>query len=135
MISLTAEHALRAVVHLATHPGGALTVEVIAHGTGVPAGSLAKILQQLCRAGLASSQRGPNGGFTLLRSPQTLTLLEVILASSGTRPAGRPSPDARDALGRHLDDTRAQIEAAYHTTTIARFLHEEVVATAATPLA
>lgn len=124
MISLTAEHALRAVVYLASHPGASCTVDCIAKHTGIPAGSLAKVLQQLSRAGLVSSQRGPNGGFVLTRTPQSLTFMDVIVAADGQTSERHP-PVPRDALGRHLRDTRAQVEAVYRSTTIAQFLHEQ----------
>lgn len=129
MISLTAEHALRAVVYLASHSGCCSTVDCIAKHAGIPAGSLAKVLQQLSRAGLVSSQRGPNGGFQLTRSPQALSFMDVIIAADGQRPSGRLGVAPRDALGRRLEDTRAQVEAAYRSTTIAQFLREEGAAT------
>jgi Rrf2 family transcriptional regulator, nitric oxide-sensitive transcriptional repressor len=122
MISLTAEHALRAVVYLAAHPGDCCTVDCIAKHTIVPAGSLAKVLQQLNKAGLVSSQRGPNGGFVLTRSPTTLTFMDVIVAADG-QVANRHVP--RDALGRRLEDARQQIEATYRATTIAQFLRDQ----------
>lgn len=124
MISLTAEHALRAVVYLASHPGNCCTVDCIAKHTGIPAGSLAKVLQQLSKAGLVSSQRGPNGGFVLTRSPTTLTFMDVIIAADGQVSERHPAVP-RDALGRRLKDTRAQVEATYRATTIAQFLREE----------
>ncbi len=133
MISLTAEHALRSVVYLAGHPGNSYTVDHIAHDTGIPAGSLAKVLQQLCRAGLVSSQRGPHGGFVLTREPHTLTFMEIILAADGPRLSERLNAIPRDALGRRLDDSRAQVLATYRATTIAQFLREQEATVAAAP--
>ena len=102
MISLTAEHALRAVVFLAGHPGGCCTVDCIAQHSGMPAGSLAKVMQQLSRAGLVSSQRGPHGGFVLTRSPEVLTFMEIIAAVDAPRPPGRLNSMPSDALSRLL---------------------------------
>jgi Rrf2 family transcriptional regulator, nitric oxide-sensitive transcriptional repressor len=124
MISLTAEHALRAVVFLAGHPGGCCTVDCIAQNSGIPAGSLAKVMQQLSRAGLVISQRGPHGGFVLTRSPEAMTFMEVIAAVDAPRPTGRLNSMPSDALSRRLDATRAQIEATYRATTVAQFLLE-----------
>jgi Rrf2 family protein len=124
MISLTAEHALRAVVYLAKHPGVSATVDCIAKHTGIPAGSLAKVLQQLNRTGLVSSQRGPNGGFLLTRSPESLTFMDVVVAADGHASHRHPEVP-RDALGRHLKETRLQAEASYRATTIAQFLREQ----------
>ncbi len=80
MLSQTAEYALRAVVYLAQHPGEPTTVEQIARYTQVPVGYLAKILQQLARAGLTSAQRGLHGGHTLTRPPSQITLLDPVMA-------------------------------------------------------
>ncbi len=80
MISQTTEYALRAVVWLAANPEKPLTAHQIAGVTRVPAGYLAKVLQGLSRAGLLHSQRGLGGGFTLARSPASLTMWEVVQA-------------------------------------------------------
>ncbi|MBK9120863.1 MAG: Rrf2 family transcriptional regulator [Phycisphaerales bacterium] len=55
----------------------------IAEACAVPAGHLLKILQQLVRAQVLSSERGPAGGFSLRRAPSEITLLEVIEAIDG----------------------------------------------------
>ena len=66
MISQTAEYALRAMVFLAMRESAA-TNEQIAQVTKVPPGYLSKILQQLGKAKLVSSQRGLGGGFVLFK--------------------------------------------------------------------
>ena len=80
MLSQTAEYALRAILFLADHEGDLLAIPRIAKGTNVPAGYLSKVLQSLRRAGLVESQRGKKGGFMLQRSPEDITLQEVISA-------------------------------------------------------
>jgi Rrf2 family protein len=79
MISQTAEYALRAVVFLAGQDGPRTTLE-ISKATLVPAGYLAKVMQSLGRAGVVRSQRGLNGGFTLVRDPSELSILAVVNA-------------------------------------------------------
>jgi DNA-binding IscR family transcriptional regulator len=81
-------------------------------------------MQQLSRAGLVISQRGPHGGFVLTRSPEAMTFMEVIAAVDAPRPTGRLNSMPSDALSRRLDATRAQIEATYRATTVAQFLLE-----------
>ena len=78
MISQTAEYALRAIVYLADHANEAHTAEAIARGTKVPVGYLAKIMQNLSRSGLVSSQRGLYGGFTLKQPATELTVYDVV---------------------------------------------------------
>jgi len=80
MISQTAEYALRAAACLAREPELRLTTPQIAERTQVPAGYLSKVLQALGRGGLVRSQRGLGGGFELTRSPEDISVLEVINA-------------------------------------------------------
>jgi Rrf2 family protein len=51
---------------------------------GIPQEALAKILQQLVRRGLLTSQHGTNGGYVLARDPRKISALEVIQAIEGT---------------------------------------------------
>lgn len=78
MISQTAEYALRAIVYLAGQDQVPRTTAEIAETTQVPVGYLAKVMQNLSRAGLVSSQRGLGGGFTLADPPGKLTVLAIV---------------------------------------------------------
>jgi Rrf2 family protein len=49
----------------------------------IPDQFLSKIAQQLARAGIIEIQQGPKGGLRLLKSPQDISLLEVIEAVIG----------------------------------------------------
>ena len=124
MISQTAEYALRAIVYLADHPQQAHTADLIAQGTKVPVGYLAKVLQMLTRARLVTSQRGLRGGFTLARDAATLSVLEVIQAIEPvsrihTCPLGINEHGSNLCpLHRHLDGCMAQIEATFKDLTI-----------------
>ena len=80
MFSQTVEYALRIVVWLASQGGEPRTTQQIAKATKIPAGYLAKVLQNLGRARLVDSQRGIGGGFTLAASPDELTPLDIINA-------------------------------------------------------
>ncbi len=80
MFSNTAEYALRAIVFLAADPAKPATALEIAAATKVSSGYLAKVLQNLGRAGLVIAQRGPTGGFTLARTPDKISVLDVVNA-------------------------------------------------------
>jgi Rrf2 family protein len=80
MISQTAEYALRAVVFLAGRDHEPCTAQVIAEATKVPSGYLSKIMQSLARDGVVTSRRGLHGGFTLVLSPQALSVHDVLEA-------------------------------------------------------
>jgi Rrf2 family transcriptional regulator, nitric oxide-sensitive transcriptional repressor len=116
MISSTAEYALRAMVYLATHREKAETAQVIAENTKVPAGYMSKVLQDLARAEIVNSQRGPHGGFTLARSADDITILDVMNAVDPikrirTCPLALPEHGTRlCSLHQRLDDAIAHIE-------------------------
>jgi Rrf2 family protein len=130
VISLTAEYALRAMLHLATHDAqdAAHTVGQIAAETQVPAGYLAKVLQSLSRAGLIKSQRGLGGGFRLVKPASDTTIYEVVQAVDPLQRI-RECPLGLKAHGtnlcplhRRLDDAMALIEEQFRATTIAELL-------------
>jgi Rrf2 family protein len=83
-ISVRCEYACRAVLELALQDAHApVTVETIAAKRGIPEKFLVQILIQLKRAGLVGSVRGSRGGYLLARSPQDITLLEILEAVDG----------------------------------------------------
>ena len=51
--------------------------------TGIPAPTVAKLMGQLGRAGLLSSQRGVSGGFTLARDSADISLADIVEAIDG----------------------------------------------------
>ena len=64
MLTQTSEYALRAMVYMARKGEGKYAgVKEIAKATEVPSNYLAKILQQLAKAGVLESQKGFGGGF------------------------------------------------------------------------
>jgi Rrf2 family protein len=86
LYSRSAEYAIRALVHLSqTPPGVYVMARTIAEREKIPAHFLAKILQDLARRQLLRSNKGPNGGFVLVRDPRApkLTLLDVVQAVDG----------------------------------------------------
>lgn len=130
MLSQTAEYALRAIVHLAYRTPACQTTEQIATATKVPQAYLAKVLQELTRAGLVHSRRGIGGGMTLTKSPAELTILEVVNAVDPiTRirecPLGLKAHGVRLCpLHSRLDKALAHVEAAFAGTTLAEVLAE-----------
>ena len=78
------EYAIRGIVHLATRPDDQVCLlSDIAAAVDVPPTFLAKIFQQFSKIGLVKSYRGTGGGFILGRSPEKITLLEVVEAVEG----------------------------------------------------
>jgi Rrf2 family protein len=79
-----ADYAVRAMIHLACLPeGGQALRDEIASAEKIPSSFMAKILRCLVRGRLLNSARGVNGGFSLARPPEEITLLEIIEAVEG----------------------------------------------------
>ena len=114
MISQSAEYALRAVVTLATHPDVRMSTASIADATKVPAGYLPKVLQALARGGLVASIPGRIGGFALVRSPGSISVLDVVNAFRAATGAALPyriaSRRPGDAPAVYADPSRARAE-------------------------
>ena len=130
MVSLTAEYALRAVAYLALGSGEPRTVQQIAEATKVPADYLSKVLQELSKIGLVRSQRGLYGGFTLLRDPSKLTVLEVAEAVTPLHrvrkcPLGREEHQSGKLCSLHqlLDDAVASVQRILSGVSIADLVH------------
>lgn len=83
-ISRSTGYALLAVGYVAKHDKeGIILSQSIAKEYGIPLEYLLKILQQLVRANVLRSKRGPRGGFSLARPANKVNLLEVIEAVEG----------------------------------------------------
>jgi Rrf2 family transcriptional regulator, nitric oxide-sensitive transcriptional repressor len=128
MFSHTAEYALRAVVFLAEDPTARYTTQAIAESTKIPPRYLAKVLQQLARRGIVLAQRGLNGGFTLARPPDAITVLEVIQSVDPIQrilvcPLKLDSHRGRLCkVHAHLDQALALIEDSFRQATLADLL-------------
>ena len=79
MISKTGLLAIDAMTVLAGWPRERyVAAGAIAGSIDAPQNYLSKLLHGMARAGLVQSQKGRRGGFRLARSPESISLLEVI---------------------------------------------------------
>lgn len=128
LLSDASEYALRAIVWLARQPGTAFKLREIAEGTHAAPGYLIKALQSLARAGILHTQRGNTGGFTLIKKPEELRILEVINAVDPiqrihTCPLGIASHGTDLCpLHKQIDEAMETIELRFGSTTIADIL-------------
>jgi Rrf2 family protein len=78
------DYGLRAVIYLAAQdPEKTCSVAEIASRQDIPRKFLEKIIQDLIRSGLVKSKRGPDGGYSLARSPGEISFQNVIEALEG----------------------------------------------------
>ena len=83
-LSKKSEYALRALLELTlVHGKATLQRHEIAARQHIPVEFLEQILLALKRAGLLSSRRGMRGGYGLLKSPEEVTLGQVIRVLDG----------------------------------------------------
>jgi Rrf2 family protein len=84
------EQAIHSVVMLSTlSPGAVLSAAALAEYHGVSASYLLKHLQALSGAAIVQTVPGPKGGYRLTRPPETISLLDIVLAVEGPEPAFR----------------------------------------------
>jgi Rrf2 family protein len=83
-ITHQADYALRAILYLARlQPGQRVPTSQIAAENHIPPSFLTKIVSQLSIAGLIHTSRGAHGGVWLARSPEEITILDVLEAIDG----------------------------------------------------
>ena len=83
-ISMRADYGVRAMTDLAMHYGaGPIPAADVARRMVVPAVYLDQVLSALRQAGLVRSTRGPQGGHELVRSPERITMADVVVPLEG----------------------------------------------------
>lgn len=85
MLAITrkTDYAFIALTHLAQKPDGCTSAREIAECYGIPLPLLMNILKLLTNQGLASSLRGPRGGYSLAMPAGEITLYDVVRAIEG----------------------------------------------------
>ncbi len=77
-LSRSTHYALAATLEMAAVDDEPVSVSRVAARNGIPETALAKVVQQLVRAGIAEGTRGVGGGYRLTRKPREISLLDVI---------------------------------------------------------
>lgn len=131
--SKASTYAILATIEIARQQGDGRTglsmrAAEIAKQFSLPAAYAAKVMTQLVRANILHSDRGPRGGFRLLRSPQEISVLEIVEAVDGpfeVEPGMLNSPEARSAMtgvNHVFEDVVAQVRDVLAARSIADFL-------------
>ncbi len=83
-VSRSTGYALLAVGFIARNQGKSVVLsQAVSREYDIPLEYLLKILQQLVRANVLRSKRGPRGGFSLAKPTNKITMLEIIEAVDG----------------------------------------------------
>ena len=123
-LSVKVDYACRVLSQLARLYGAeALShIEELAKTEDVPANYLVQILSELRNGGLIVSRRGKQGGYALARSPENITLFEIVkviegdvleITTSGKGQSGR-------RVNQIWQEVRAALEAKVKTYTLDR---------------
>jgi Rrf2 family protein len=88
-LSKFSRYALYAALEMAIAADQPVTVAQVAEPHGIPATALAKVFQQLVRAGIAVGTRGVGGGYRLARPRTDITVLDVVSVFDPLRSPGR----------------------------------------------
>lgn len=83
-LSTKGKYGVRAVFEIARHYGkGPISIKEISNRQGISFSYLEQILHRLGKAGVIESVRGPSGGYLLSRSPEQLTIGDIVRALEG----------------------------------------------------
>lgn len=83
-VSAKSDYALRALIEMAARADGrAVSAEELGRLQDIPHGFLQAILADLRRAGIVMSQRGQSGGWRMARTPDSVSVADVIRAVDG----------------------------------------------------
>ncbi len=119
-LSRTVTYALQATLQLAQEPPGEpVPCSRLAAEGAMPERFLLQILRSLVTHGILQSTRGVEGGYTLDRSPEQISLLDIIEAVDGPMNTKLPFADCmpnecqtrlRDALCTIATASRSQLQ-------------------------
>jgi len=117
------DYGLRAALELAAgYGGGTMSAHQIATEGNLPEPFVRKLLQELGRAGLASSSRGRYGGYRLTKPPSEVTVRETLEAFETLAPVpclvcpddGPEDLVDDDACAIDVEENRCPTRAAWH---------------------
>ena len=123
-LSSKGRYGVRALFDIAFYnEGGPTQIREIAERQLIPARFLEQIVQDLKRAGIIGSKRGPRGGYHLAKAPAEIRVGDVIRALEGPTlvlqeeaRSRRPSPDPTASV---FEDIARTVERCFDAVTIA----------------
>jgi Rrf2 family protein len=86
-LSKKIEYGLIAIRHIASQNNQIATVKEIADHYAIPSEVLAKVMQKLTKGKIIISYQGAMGGYTLARSSNAISIMDIISVIEGTHPS------------------------------------------------
>ena len=134
-ITHQADYAIRTMVYLASQdPNQKIATSQIARDYHIPPSFLTKIVSQLSIAGLIRTSRGARGGVSLARSPEEISILDVLEAIDGPVLMNECVSDACECafkatckIHRFWCETKDQVAARLGGATLAQLAEKEEV--------
>src|SRR5512133_2136683 len=85
MLSNSCRYGIRAVIYLAKqqNKSGKTGIKQISKDLDLPTPFLAKILQDLAKQKILLSSKGPHGGFSLMKDPRKIKVIDIVKAIDG----------------------------------------------------
>jgi Rrf2 family protein len=83
MLSRKCQYALHALLHIASNRDRIIRVAEITEAKSIPKKFLEAILLDLTKNGILISRKGKNGGYRLNKSPETISVIEVVRLIDG----------------------------------------------------
>lgn len=110
-LTRASSYAIQALAYLAAQKSNLpVASHLVARDRGIPERFLLKVLKPLVSARVLQSIKGPNGGYRLIKSPNQITMLEVIEAVDGPirGQASFSREEGNGPLHKRLDQVCAQ---------------------------
>ena len=91
-------------------------VALISEKQGIPRNYLDQILLELKKAGLVQSHRGVNGGYSLQKSPEDITVWDVVKVLEGGVQLSAAVEKKSEVLEEYWSQTQRELEEKFQTT-------------------
>lgn len=82
-ISKLTDYATVLLTKLAVRKGACISATQLADATNLEVPTVSKVLKTLAKSGVINSVRGVNGGYRLSRSPESISVADVVRAMEG----------------------------------------------------
>lgn len=133
LITRNTDYAVRALCCIAEQKQGVISADQLVKSLKMPRPFLRKILQTLNKEGLLNSSKGKGGGFTLIISPEKITLTDVMKIFQGPLKLNECKFRKNDCpyisdcfLKKKIDEIEKEVIAKLKAITITSIIKKEV---------